>query len=292
MMYDEMTERSRSDGYERRRKKVDRDFDIPVSEEMKKSGNVIVAADSVNNRNNRNYAAGNTIDWRELFFAIKKRFLIIVAVSLFCGCIGFGYARFLITPTYTSTSSMLVLSKETTLTSLADLQLGTQLTLDYQELIRSTPVLEKVIENLGLGMMPNGLRSCVTVTNPSGTRLLYLSVNHTDPVLACEIVNELAAVSSDYIGDKMEVIPPKIIEKGEVPSVKTSPNVLRYTVMGLLLGIVTCVGLITVLVLLDDTVKSEDDIMKYLGIPTLAIVPDRKDYIGGSQKKGRRRRKG
>ena len=81
------------------------------------------------------------IDLRELFFALRKRILWIIAAALLGGCIACAYTQIFITPTYTSTSSVLVISKETTLTSIADLQLGTELAHDYEILIKSTPVL-------------------------------------------------------------------------------------------------------------------------------------------------------
>ena len=94
------------------------------------------------------------------------------------------YTRFLMTPVYTSSSTMLVLTKETTLASVADLQLGTQLTKDYSVLIESRPVLEETIDNLGLDMTYQALRNSVEITNPEDTRILQLSVNHSDPETA------------------------------------------------------------------------------------------------------------
>lgn len=226
----------------------------------------------------------NEIDLMEIFYALKRRLLLILAAGFLCGCIGCLYAKFFITPTYTSTSSILVLSKETTLTSIADLQLGSQLTNDYQVLIKSTPVAKQVIENLGLNMSPGALKGCISINNPSGTRILYLSVTYPDAALAASIVNELSVVASDYIGDRMEVIPPKVIEEGVIPTSKVAPNVNQYAFRGLLLGMVACAGIVAVIVILDDTIKSEDDITRYLDLPTLATVPDRKDYIGGQKK--------
>ena len=92
------------------------------------------------------------IDLREILQALKRKILLILMVALIGGCGAGAYTQFMMTPIYSSTSSMLVLSKETTLTSLADLQLGASLTSDYTVLITSTPVLEQVIENLKLDM--------------------------------------------------------------------------------------------------------------------------------------------
>ena len=83
----------------------------------------------------------------------------------------------------------------------------------------------------------------------------------------------------------MEGVPPKIIDEGEVPDHKSSPSTMKNTALGILLGIVISCGVVTLYTVMDDTVKSEEDIEKYLGIPTLASVPDRKDYITGKKKK-------
>mgnify|MGYP003468140394 FL=1 len=87
-----------------------------------------------------------------LFYALLKRIWLIIIVAVIFACGTAAYTFFRIQPTYTSTSTMLVLTKETTLTSLADLQLGSQLTKDYTVLIASRPVLEEVIVNLDLDM--------------------------------------------------------------------------------------------------------------------------------------------
>ena len=68
--------------------------------------------------------------------------------------------------------------------------------------------------------------------------------------------------------------------------VQTSPSMSKNVMMGFLLGIALCGGIICVLTVMDDSIKSEDDMEKYLGIPVLASVPDRKDYI--NQKKRRK----
>lgn len=225
------------------------------------------------------------IDLRELFFALKKRILWIIAATLLGGCIACAYTQAFITPTYTSTSSLLVISKETTLTSIADLQLGTELAKDYEILIKSTPVLEDVIDTLGLDMDKKELKKSITVENPTDTRILNISVTNTDPEAAKEIVDQVAQISSEFVGDKMEVVPPKIIEEGEIPTAKTAPSVTRNSLLGLMAGFVISAGLVVVLAVLNDSIKSEDDITRYLGISTLASVPDRKDYIGQHKKK-------
>lgn len=230
------------------------------------------------------------IDLREIFYALKAKILLILMVALIGACVAAAYTQFLMTPIYSSTSSMLVLSKETTLTSLADLQLGASLTSDYTVLITSTPVLEQVIENLNLDMTTEQLKDTVTINNPTDTRILEITVDNADSTLAKDIVDEIANVSSSYIGDKMEVIPPKIIEVGKIATVRTSPSVKKNTALGFLLGFVACAAVVVIFAVMDDTIKTEEDIEKYLGVSVLAKVPDRKDYVNMKGKKNQKKK--
>ena len=230
-------------------------------------------------------AEEDVIDLREVYFALKKRFWVILATGLFFACAAAAVTIFLMTPLYQSTASVLVLSKETTLTSIADLQLGTQLTNDYEVLITSTSVLEQVIVNLGLDVETEELRSSVTVKNPQDTRILDITVENPDPIMAKRIADEVAAVSASYVGDKMEVIPPKIIENAKIPTVQSSPSLRRNVMIAFLAGLMLAGGVVVLLSYMDDTIKNEDDLARYLGISLLASVPDRKDYINTKGKR-------
>lgn len=230
------------------------------------------------------------IDLLELLFAFRRRILWIVLAAILGGGISFAGTRVLMTPMYESTTTMLVLTSETTLSSLSELQLGTQLTNDYEILTKSRAVLETVIENLNLNLGYEQLNNMVSISNPEDSRIMEITLTYPDPEEAKRIVDEIASVTSEFIGDQMEGIPPKIIDQGEVPSGPSSPSVSRNTLLGILLGIVVSCGIITVITVMDDTIKTEEDIEYYLGIPTLASVPDRKDYIGG-KKKARNRKK-
>lgn len=231
------------------------------------------------------------IDLREIFYALKKRLLVIIAAFIAGAVLAGAYTHFLVTPLYSSTAKILVLSKETTLTSIADLQFGSQLASDYSVLLTSRPVLQETIDNLNLNMGYGELRANISVVNPSSTRILNVTVTNPDPEMAKTIVNELAVVSADYIGDKMEVVPPKVIEEGIVSYGPISPNKTKNIALGALAGLVIAAGLIALRTVMNDTIKSEDDIEKYLGLPTLAAIPDRKDYISGKSSKQKKRRK-
>lgn len=92
------------------------------------------------------------IDFMELFFMFRQHILMLILAFLVGGGLGYAVSKFVLTPTYTSTSMIYVMSKETTLTSLADLQIGSQLTEDYKVLVTSRTVMEDVIKKLSLDM--------------------------------------------------------------------------------------------------------------------------------------------
>lgn len=232
------------------------------------------------NTNNTPYEDGEIeIDLLELFMALKRKFWLILLITVLGGGIAGAFSKFVLTPQYTSTAMVYILSKETTLTSLADLQIGSQLTKDYAVIVTSRPVLEEVIENLGMNITYKDLKEKITIENPKDTRILSISAKDPDPQMAKAIADEVAGTASSYIGDIMEMIPPKMIEDGEVPLEKTSPSNTKNALIGALAGFVLVCGIIVLEVLMNDTIRTEDDVDKYLDLTVLAMVPARKGEI-------------
>ena len=214
------------------------------------------------------------IDLLELFYALRHRWwAILLALVIGAGAAGV-YTKKLIAPHYQSTSMVYVLSKETTLASLADLQIGSQLTKDYSVIIKSRPVLQEVIDKQNLDLTTDELGEMITIDNPQDTRILSITVEDIEPMRAKAIVDEVTKSASNYIGDIMEMVPPKVIEDGVVAVKPSSPSVKKNAAVGGLgLAVLVC-GLICLKTVLDDTIKSEEDIEKYLGLSVLAVIPD------------------
>lgn len=230
------------------------------------------------------------IDLMQLWYAVRHRFWLVLLAGFIVADIAFGITKFLITPMYSSSATMLVVTKETTLSSLADLQLGSQLTNDYEILITSRPVLERTIEELDLETNYKHLRNTISISNPNDSRMLIITTLQPDPALAKKVVDTLSEISSEYIAEKMEVTAPKIIEEGEIPITQSSPSLLRNTAIGGMLGILAAVFLICVAVILNDSIQSEDDIERYLQLPVFAVVPDRSGASKKSTNKKKRER--
>ena len=213
------------------------------------------------------------IDLWQLLRALKRRLVWIVGAGVLVGGMFGAFSKFVITPQYTSTAMVYILSKETTLTSLADLQIGSQLTKDYKIIVTSRPVLAEVIGALNLDLTYEQMVDKIKINNPTDTRILSITAEDPDPLTAKNIADTVAKTSSNYIGDIMEMVPPKIIEEGVVAEKKSSPSNSKNALLGAALGIFLVCGLTVVEELLNDSIQSEEDVEKYLGLTVLASVP-------------------
>lgn len=213
------------------------------------------------------------IDLIELGYELidKLKYIIISAVI---GLLISGvYTFFIATPIYEAVAKLYVLNSGDSVVNLADLQLGNYLASDYTEVFKTWEVNEMVRTNLGLDYTYEELEGMVSISNPQDTRILYISVQSPDPNEAMTMANEYGKVVSDYVSQIMATERPNTLSSAILPDKPVSPKKTHNLIIGLLLGLVISVGVIVVRFVLDDTVKSADDIMKYTGLTVLAIVP-------------------
>ncbi len=214
------------------------------------------------------------IDLRELFMVLLHRIGILLAATILGGLILGLVSIYLITPQYKSTSKIYILTNSSSVLSLSDLQVGSSLASDYEELIKSRPVVEQVVENLGLTENYEQLLECVSIVNTDNTRIIQITATYPDPVVAMQIANEFADVSKAQISEIMKVEMPTTVETAVVADRQSSPNNLKNAVLGMMIGFILAAAFIIVQYVMDDTVKSAEDVERYLGLNTLAAVPD------------------
>lgn len=236
------------------------------------------------------------IDLTQLFYALlDKIWVILLATVIGIAAVG-TYTMACVQPVYSSTSQLYILSQSTSITSLADLQLGTQLTKDYVVLVKSRPVLNKVIDELGLDMTIEELGENVSVTNPSDTRILNITVNNFDPFMAKTIVDKLTDIVVHQVAEIMVTEEPSIVDYGNVPTSPTSPSIKKNAIIGGLLGLFASAGVVVVLFLMNDSIRSAEEVERYLGIQTLGVIPledgqTKKKYEAKRRKYNRQKRK-
>ena len=233
------------------------------------------------------------IDLREIAGLLLRKLKILILFLILGGLIAGSVTRFLITPQYTGTSMIFILTKTTSVTSLADIQLGSELTTDFVMLATSRPTLERVIDELDLTEEPKELQEMITVSNPADTRILQIDVSNPDPQLAADISNALADATADAVADIMSTDRPSIVEEAVVPEAPSSPSLMKNAMLGAMAGLFLAMAIVILRFLMDDTIKTEDDVTKYLNLNTLAALPvDGKADPAAGKKKKKKSKKG
>lgn len=213
------------------------------------------------------------IDLVEIFFKLLENAKYIVAVALLGAVLAGLITYFLITPTYTATSKLYVLNSDDSALNLSDLQIGSYLANDYQEVFSNWHVHEMVLQHLGLDYTYTQLSKMVKVSNPKDTRILYIEVSSNDPGEAQAMANEYAKVAQEFIAAKMETKAPTIFEEALLPYKPSSPSLTRNVLIGFVLGVFAVCAVVIIRFLVDDRIHNADEIEKYLGMATLGVMP-------------------
>lgn len=230
------------------------------------------------------------VDLLEIINILWSRFWIIVGAGLLAAVIGLVVSKFVLTPIYESTTKIYILNKsENTTVTYSDVQMGTQLTKDYAELINSRYVLETVIEQLSLSEIEyKELLKKVSVNTPTDTRIVSITVTDTDPQQAQDIANCIREVAGAHIQNVMDIDAVNVVEEANFPTIKAGPSVVKWTAAGGVLGAFLVCAVILIHYLLDDTIKSSEDVEKYLGLSTLALIPITPDENESRQRSKRK----
>lgn len=231
------------------------------------------------------------IDLKELFFELLSHWKILTVSTIMAAAIALVASKFILVPQYESTSALYVLSNS--ITSLADIQIGSSLTNDYIVVVKGRPILDQVIENLNLDETYDSLEDKITLENPADSRILEITVRDTDPNRAKVIADEMASVASDYISIKMDQSAPTTIQNGYADGEPVSPHVGMNTLIGAIVGFLLAAAIITISYLLDDTIMTDEDVEQKLGMNLLGSLPEvtSDDNRKDSRRKKKKKRK-
>lgn len=199
-----------------------------------------------------------------------KQILLVVLI----GTVLAGAAHIaLLSPKYQADAKLYITSSNTGAT-LSDLQMSTRLTTDYAEIIKSRTVLRSVIEQLHLKTDYEQLSKLIDVENGGATPIIKIIVSCADAELACDIANSLVNITLDQIYQLIGNKELTVIDYAEIAAVKdVTPSFLLFLILGAAVaGFLVC-GLISIRTLMNTTIKTEEDVDKYLGVPVLVSVP-------------------
>ncbi len=227
------------------------------------------------------------IDLLEMAGMLKRKMIWIILAGILFAAAGFAGTRFFMIPRYRSETKMVVLTKEnTSIITNSDLQASTFLARDYAELIQSRTVLEAVITNVGLDISYEEMLDKITVTVPEETRIITISVTDENPDMAARIANEIRAAAAEHIQSVMNTEAVNVVDEANIPEAPYLPNTRKNTMIAAAAGILLALCFEIVRFIMDDSIKTPEDVERYLGLSTLGYIPEEAD-----RKKVRKRQK-
>lgn len=240
------------------------------------------------------------IDLLEIFYYLRSKLIWLILIFVIGGIAVGSFTYFFITPKYTATAKIYMVSASSeSVLNLSDLNLGTSLSQDYEELIQLRPVFNEVKENLSLPYEYEDMLEMVNIQKMGDTRILAVSATSEVPAEAQAIANELADVAVTYIPQVMETSTPNIAEYAVLPQVKSSPSIAKNALTGAVLLTLILMAVYVAQMLMDDTVKSADEVEKAFGVMPLTVIPegdlasigDRVEHVSNKRKRPVKSRK-
>ena len=231
------------------------------------------------------------LDLTELCKFLGKRIWIIVLCMALVGAGVFVYTKNFVTPMYDAGVTIYVNNnsgKNTGAISSTDLAVALKLVNTYVNIISSDTVLEKVITEAGMNLNVAQVRKMMSSSVVDETEMFKVVVTTHDPQMSMDLANAIARVAPAEISAIIEGSSAKIIDYAKLPTAQSSPNYTRNTVLGAVVGLVLSVLVLTMVMMLDRSIKSEADLLHICNAPLLGCIPDMTEEAARAEKKGRR----
>jgi len=221
-----------------------------------------------------------TISLQEIFQILKKRLVMIIVITLLASAASAFVTYFFITPKYEAQTQILVnqAQQDPSQYNVSQIQANVQYVNTYSVIIKSPTVLKDVIDKLHLDLTPNDLKEMISVNSEKDSQVFTVAVQDADPAKAVKIAGTIAAVFKEKIPQIMNVNNVTILSKAQISNdgSPVSPKPKLNIAIAFVVGLMISVGLAFLLEYLDNTIKSEDDIEKYLELPFLGMVAEAK----------------
>ncbi len=216
-------------------------------------------------------------DLSELLQFLLRKVWISVIAMIVCMIGTFVYVSNFVVPMYSATASIYIINNQNygAALSTGDLSSAEGLAQDYLYLIKSERVLEGAIKELGLeGKMSVGaLKGTVSLSNPTETRIIYVSVKNADGTLAARLANQVCIEAEKVTKDLMKLESIKIIDTANIPTSSSSPNVKKDMVVWGFIGFVLPLAVFTFLFIFDDRIKNPEMVEDKLGLKVIGKIP-------------------
>ena len=221
------------------------------------------------------------LDLKELFSMFWNKKLEIILITLMFVAVGIGYSYFFVKPEYTSTTSLVLAQSSSSgqtgdgAISATDLTMNSKLVSTYSELIKRKAILGQVCENLNI---PDSniqeLRGKIKVNSAKNTEIIEISVTNKDPNKAAAIANEIAKVFGEKIVEIYNISNVYLLDRAEANAVPSNINHMKDVVIFAFIGLVIAAVYVLIANMLDNTIKTEQDVEATTELLVLSSIPN------------------
>lgn len=218
------------------------------------------------------------ISLREYFFILRKRLWLLILLTIVSVVVSGIVSYYVLEPEY-QTFTTLIVGKPKDYQNVDnkleynELLLNQKLVSTYGEIVKTRAVTDEVIEKLNLDMGYKEFKEKVNVNLVKDTEIIKLEVTDRNPELAAKIANETALVFMKNIKEIMMVENVQVIDEAQIPESPIKPRPKLNMAIAGVLGFMIGIFLIFLLEYLDNTIKTPEDVERYLDLPIIGTIP-------------------
>lgn len=215
------------------------------------------------------------ISLSEIFEALKKRWLMITAITLLCTIVSALVSIFVMKPMYETSTKLFIGKEENTNTTYDnnDIMMYQKLLKTYSETVKTKDLIVRAIDRTSYDLTAAEVLENLNVVTVADTQILQISYKDDDPSEAKALLEE---ITGEFIATSKALVPNgnvTVIETVALPENPVSPNKKMNIAIAFLLGLMISVGIVFLLEYMDNTYKSKEQLEKDLDIPVLGVIP-------------------
>ena len=222
------------------------------------------------------------LDLKELFSMFWSKKAEIVFITLVLMVVGVFYSYFCITPVYTAKTDLVLVQSSSTVSQTGDsaitstdITINSKLVSTYSELIKKNAVFGQVAANLNISdEEAEIIKKNISVNSAKDTEIIEIKVTNEDPNHAADIANEIAKVFSEKIVEIYNISNIYLLDRAQAPENPSNVNHMKDIVIFAFIGVVIASAYVLIANMLDNTIKTEEDIEKLTGLVVLTAIPD------------------
>lgn len=233
-----------------------------------------------------------SIDLAHILKCVANKIWLVVIAAILAATLGFVVSAFLITPKYSSSLMLYVNntnynSSGNTTVSSSELSAAQSLVKTYGEILNNRTTLDLVIDqveadgrDLDDSITYRELSKMIKSSASNDTEVMVVTVTCDDPELAADIANAIYPVLQTRIAEIITGASVKKVQDGYADYDKVSPSIVKYTIVGFVLGALLSVLAVAIAAMLDKTIHDEEYVLQTFGYPILAKIPNLVDHDG------------